>query len=554
MRPFVTGGPPRYQHQVRGLRKMIDTGGVAGLLFDPGAGKSACVVDYAGLLALKSPVGEARILVICPLVAVDTWVEHVRKFISPQVNWWAEAIGGSLLQRAEALAARGGQPYLKRLAKEPEKRVPTVFKAGVDPRAQHWDKSWAWDARGGPEGLDEVEHRRGPAGLGADRPRAVFEILNIDTFSQRTAFGRQTMADVILDAVRRFDPDIVVVDESHKIKSWNGNASRLLGRIAKHVNRRAILTGTVMPRSPLDVSGQWRFLEPYAFGKKLPDGSVRQATLADFQNRFVVMGGYLGREIKSFKNLDELQDIMAKNSVAVRKKDALDLPPTTDAEVLVELSAAEKKAYNEMKNQLATQLANGQLVSSPNRLVQMLRLRQITSGHLPDDRGVTQIIGTSKADTIRSLVHDTLVGEKRIVIFALFTKEIELLTARLAERGTEIQVISGATPKEERVRLRKRFGSDDPQRMVMIAQIKTMSLAVNELVTASHAIFASLSQQRDDYVQARDRLDRIGQTLPCTFWHVVVPASVDTVILKSHRDRTALEAAILDYIKNANPL
>lgn len=79
----------------------------------------------------------------------------------------------------------------------------------------------------------------------------------------------------------------------------------------------------------------------------------------------------------------------------------------------------------------------------------------------------------------------------------------------------------------------------------MIAQVGTMSLAVNELVTANHAVFTSLSQKRDEYIQARDRLDRLGQTRPVTFWNVVVPGTVDEVILQSHRDRTDLEQAIL---------
>jgi SNF2 family DNA or RNA helicase len=82
----------------------------------------------------------------------------------------------------------------------------------------------------------------------------------------------------------------------------------------------------------------------------------------------------------------------------------------------------------------------------------------------------------------------------------------------------------------------------------MVAQIKTMSLAVNELVTASHAIFATLSQQRDDIVQARDRLDRIGQTLPCTFWFALAPGTVDDVVYQSYLDRSNLEAAMLKHI------
>jgi SNF2 family DNA or RNA helicase len=75
-----------------------------------------------------------------------------------------------------------------------------------------------------------------------------------------------------------------------------------------------------------------------------------------------------------------------------------------------------------------------------------------------------------------------------------------------------------------------------------------MSLAVNELVTANHAIFGSLSQQRDDLEQAKARLDRTGQTRPVTFWYAVAPKTVDEVILKSHRDRSNLENELLRHI------
>lgn len=123
-----------------------------------------------------------------------------------------------------------------------------------------------------------------------------------------------------------------------------------------------------------------------------------------------------------------------------------------------------------------------------------------------------------------------------------------MLANKLQRAGTEVMVIEGGTAGDERIRMRERFGSDDPQRMVMVAQITTMSLAVNELVTASHAVFASLSQQRDEYVQARDRLNRIGQERPVTFWHVCAPGTVDEVILKSHREKTSLENAMLKHV------
>lgn len=815
MTAFLLNGPPRFAHQKAALKSLIQTGGRDALLMDPGTGKTASTLDYLSLCTLKLGKPELRVLVVCPLAAVDTWVGQAQEYLSPQISFWAEALGGNLLERAEALAARGGNPFPRRIARKGV-GPKVVLDAGVHPRAQHYQKSWAWAARKGPDGVFDKQ-QFGPDGLGAEWPRLVLEVINIDTLTRRDQIGSKSLADVMVDAIKRFNPQVLVVDESHKIKSPTGNASKLLARVAGFVPRRILLTGTVMPAGPLDVFAQWRTLDPYAFGELQPDGSRKKATFGGFKSKYAVLGGWMGKEVTgycntpdapiwmrdgTFKplgevevgdslmgwqtgppvkggsrrvlaestvtgvhrrwaenvvevllssgltirctadhqwlrhnpkdaedvwttvmerpyhrnrgfsirikrvvevpatltpeeresaawlagfydgegsgaafsqsrdhnpavcarlerelnalgipyreytttsqlgkaetfqmlgglqtyvnvlnwlpltrrkflldlihwsrsawtkkgarepkrlhamgdgefvvsvtplppqevvsmqtttgnyvawglaskncNLDDMQEIMAKNSIVVRKKDALDLPPTMDVTVPVELSAAEKRAYSEMKGSLATILNNGQMASVPSKLTLMLRLRQITAGHLPDDRGTLHVIGDSKARTIASLVQDTLTGEKRIVVFAFFTEEIHQLAKALVERGTELMVITGETPTPERIRMRKRFGSSDPTRMVMIAQIRTMSLAVNELVSANYAIFASLSQQRDDLVQARDRLDRIGQTRPVTFYYCVAPGTVDEVILRTHRERGDLESAMLRHIK-----
>jgi hypothetical protein len=598
---FVPGGPPRFAHQKRALLKMIETGGVTAVLYDPGMGKTATVLDYASLLALKDVTGEARVLVVCPLVAVDTWVSQAQLFVSPQVGFWAEALGGSILERCEALASRGGQPYLNplttsrpapprgwvRLIDNPHEhaaeclacswrhvaaRASTVdrhWQAHLDvvhpeyrrrvrplhgPRALHHGLNLAWDARQpDDERWKPYSITQGPDGICTSR--VVLEVVNLDTFARRDAYGSGTLADVVLGAVQRFAPHLVVVDESHKIKGARSNASLLLARVGKRVSRRMILTGTVTPAGPLDVFAQWRFLDPYAFGETLPDGTLTEATLEDFKGRYITYGGWDNREIRAYTNLDHMQKVMAKNAVVGRKAEALDLPPTTEVELHVQLSPAEAKAYKEMKDQLVVQLANGAFASVQSRLTQMLRLRQVTSGHLPEDNGPVRVIGSSKAQLIKSLVEDTLAGEQRIVIFALFTQEIQLLTDLLSKAGsnTKIMTIEGSTPVGERLLMRRAFGdvNGHPGRIVMIAQIKTMSLAVNELVTANHAVFASLSQQRDDIEQAKARLDRSGQTRPVTFWYAVAPGTVDEVILKSHRERTSLENALLSHIRDA---
>lgn len=560
---FVPGGPERYPHQKRGLQKIIQTRGVCALLFDPGTGKTATTLDFASLLALKSPeftdsfgrqVREARVLVVAPLAAIDTWVLQSDLWVSDQVDFWAEALGGSIAQRAEALAARGGQPF------RPKKGAR---KSKVAPRALHVDKSIAWAARSeGRLANAPLTPSEGPDGLGSGKPRIVLIATNYDTFASRqTVKGTKSvnMADHLLEAVKRFDPHLVVVDEAHKIKGAGSNTSRLLGRIGEVVPRRMALTGTIMPAGPLDVFGVWRFLEPYAFGDTLADGTRKAATYGAFKQKYAVMGGYMGREVKGYKNLDEMQQIMSVNSSVARKRDALPgLPKDQDVEVPIVLSPAEVKAYKDMKKGLATKLSTPQGIQNDatagSRLTQMLRLRQITSGHLPDDLGNMHILGTSKIDAIDSVVHDTLVGEDRVVVFCYFRHEVAALKAKLARPDTEIMGIDGDTDSKDRLAMRKRFGDRSvKQRIVMVTQIRTMSLAVNELVTASHAVFAALPQTRDDIVQARDRLNRIGQTLPTTFWFVLAPGTIDTVIYKAYKDKSSLEAAVLAHILDLDP-
>ena len=520
MTAFVPGGPPRYSYQKRGLRKLIDTKGVTALLFEPGMGKSAVVVDYACLLAAKTQA-EVRVLVVCPLAAVDTWVLHMRKFASPQVSWWAEALGdGTIAERCKVLAQRGPDtPPTRRLSRA---------KIAV-----------AWDAYGWVD---------------SPGPKVVMTVVNLDTFAQRAPARKgssRTKADLVLAAIKRYSPDLMVVDESHRIKGVSSNASRLCARVTRHVPRRVILTGTVMPHSPLDVFAQWRFLAPTEFGDVLPDGTRKTATYGGFRDRYAVMGGWMGRQPVGFRHLDEMQAIMARHAVVARKDEAPDLPPTTDVIVPVNLSPIEASVYAAMKKQLGTLLATGQLATASNRLVQITRLRQITAGHLPDDTGAVNVLGDSKVRTIASLVNDTLTSEKRIVIFTNFTHELDALADLLGKsRDLEVLRIDGNTPTATRTAYRERFGSDDPARLVMVAQIKTMSLAVNELVTASHAIFASLSMQRDDLIQAQDRLNRIGQTRPVTYWYALAPGTVDEAILAAHQARTDVETAILDHIRS----
>lgn len=543
---FTPKGSKRYSHQIDVLKKIIETKGVTALLNDPGTGKTAPTLDYLSMLALKmgktlGSQAEIRVLAVSPKVAVDNWVIQAEHYIHDDVDVWAEALGGSIRAKAQTMANRGEN------AARPRKLTRKKDAQQVDKRILNYDRAELLYTRGfeASEGLQKA----------SGQPRVILLSTNYETFASRASRGSRTVADDLVDAVKRFQPHVIVCDESHKIKGVSSNTSRFFARIAPLVPRRLILTGTPMPNSPMDIFAQWRFLEPTAFGSYDPvTRKRRSATFGGFRSRYGVMGGFMGREVVSYQNLDEMQSIMAKNAIVVKKKDALDLPDRTPIQVPVTLSPKEQELYNTMKKELAAKLESGEIVSSPNRLAQMMRLRQITAGYLPTEEGEIEEIGSSKVDTIAGIANDTLEGEKRIVIFTMFRHEVTALQKALHVKGTEILTITGDTSQDERLSIRRRFGSDDPKRLILIAQIQTISLSVNELVTASHAIFASLSQRRDDLIQAQDRLHRIGQKLPVTFWFALARGTIDEVIYRSHLAKTDLEEAVLKHIQDLENL
>jgi SNF2 family DNA or RNA helicase len=473
-------------HQVAGLRKIIANKGVAGLLFEPGTGKTKVVIDYAGMLAEAS--GRALVLVAAPLSALDTWTDEVALHLPERIEREVIILRGPIAARVEQLRA-----------------------------------------------LEPLEHG------------VTMVVTNLDAFAHSHRMpGTQTVTTraAMIEAVRWAGFSLGVIDESHRVRGHSSNTSRAFAALSSSFPRRLILTGTVAPHSPMDFFGQWRFLNPDRFGTRW----------TDFRDRYAVTGGFRGKQIVAYRHLDELSQKIGQDALVVRKRDALDLPSVTDQVHHVELSPREAKAYQQMASTLVIEQEpgpDGQPIMASTKLVQWMRLRQLTSGHITHT-GSDEIthFGSTKIDVTVDLCKDLVEAGEKVVVFAHFIDDVRR-TAEAAQNALSapVEAIWGATPTEERRRIRKTFLSHEGP-MVIVAQMRTVSLAINEFVASSHAIFLSMSERRDDFEQARDRLDRKGQTRPVTFHHVVVRDSIDEVVLDSHRTKGNLEAAVLRYARS----
>jgi SNF2 family DNA or RNA helicase len=112
--------------------------------------------------------------------------------------------------------------------------------------------------------------------------------------------------------------DLVVADESHRLKAASGLTSRFMGRLGLVARYRLALTGTPVPHCPLDIWGQFRFL----------NRSVLDLTFTSYRARHAEMGGYKNKEVRAWKDMETWRqnfDVLAFQA----GKEVLDLPAET---------------------------------------------------------------------------------------------------------------------------------------------------------------------------------------------------------------------------------
>ena len=95
--------------------------------------------------------------------------------------------------------------------------------------------------------------------------------------------------------------------------------------------------------------------------------------------------------VPGFKNLQELSDKLKPFSYRVLKEDCLDLPDKVYMKREIQLTAEQKKLYEQMRKEALAKL-NGKTVTTMTALTQLMRLHQITCGHFSADDGTIQNI------------------------------------------------------------------------------------------------------------------------------------------------------------------
>ena len=331
-----------------------------------------------------------------------------------------------------------------------------------------------------------------------------------------------------------YKPDIIICDESQKIKNPSAAQSKTLHRLGVKAKYKIILTGTPVQNSPMDVFSQWKFLDPNIFG----------VSFYAFRNRYAVMGGYYNHQIIKFKNMDELTSKAHSVSYRITKGEALDLPEQIFLNRYCELETPARKVYDTVMKESYAELMDGEITAT-NILTKLMRLSQIAGGHVKDDEGRMQVISKAKLNELKDIMEDVIIdNKKKLVVFARFIPEIESIKQLADEMKVEYSYITGEIKTDDRGIMCDNFQNNENVKL-FIAQIQTAGLGIT-LTAADTAVFYSLDFNYANYSQAIARTHRIGQKNTCTYINLISTETVDEKIIKALESKEDIAKNIVD--------
>lgn len=373
--------------------------------------------------------------------------------------------------------------------------------------------------------------------LAGDGARKLELLRKVGTLSSRILVALNydnSWREPLQQALHRFNFDSVVWDESHKLKAPGGKASWAAARFARHLPFRALLSGTPAPHSHLDYYAQFRAMAPEVFG----------TYFASYRARYSILdtrGGF--PKVVGRRNQEEFAAKLAE-WVDYAPADVLGLQEPVHERVVVELSARARKAYDELEENLSTEVAEG-VVTAQNGLVALLRLEQLTGGCLPVENpdAPGEQISTRVDDSKERALEDLLEGldaDEPVAVFCRFRPDLDAVHRVAAKLKRASCELSG-----RRHDIRAIWYPEQPP--VAAIQIQAGGLGI-DLTRARVCVFYSVGFSYGDYEQALARLQRQGQTRVVLYYHLVARGTVDESKYGSlQRKENVVETIIAEF-------
>lgn len=335
-------------------------------------------------------------------------------------------------------------------------------------------------------------------------------------------FGR---ADVIITSYDLLKRDLCfyleeefrfqIVDEAQYIK----NASTQAAKAVKSIKARTrfALTGTPIENQLGELWSIFDFLMPGflftapKFKKLFETPIVRDGDEEALLRLQKMTGPFLMRRLKK----DVLKELPAKMETVLYSR----------------MEGEQKRLYDANASLLRERLLSGSEGEYGKErmqiLAELMKLRQICCEPSLCYSGYKS--GSAKLETCMELLENGTRSGHKILLFSQFTSMLDVIAKRLRKEKIEYYMLTGATPKKERMQMVSAFHKDQVQ--VFLISLKAGGTGLN-LTAADMVIHYDPWWNVAAQNQATDRAHRIGQENRVTVYKLITRHTVEENILK----------------------
>lgn len=351
----------------------------------------------------------------------------------------------------------------------------------------------------------------------------------------------------------------LALDESVRIKSHNSVIGELLYFLAHAKDRivsgkkkvivdqsskrsrvafARVLSGTPAPQGAHDLWNQFRFI-----------GAMEGTPYYAWRSLYCRMGGFQGKQILGYQNLDMMRDRTSEYTFRAKKSDWTDLPekmwmPPRE----VALTRDQKLAYTSVLRDFVLEFEEGDYMTVEMAITVKNKLQQICSGWVYDNgKQVREIVSPEtnpKLQEAMSIIGDI---ETKSLAFYFFRPTKNYLDRLAAKTGRGYVFLESGLSDDEFNARKRAFNEDDD-----IAWAFCQTDAVKEghtllgtsRVPCHNTLFIENTYSQYARAQGEDRNHRHGQKYPVSYWDIVTSRE-DKDIIRALQKKTSIQEAIL---------
>ncbi|KAM9830307.1 DNA annealing helicase and endonuclease ZRANB3 isoform X2 [Syngnathus typhle] len=325
-----------------------------------------------------------------------------------------------------------------------------------------------------------------------------------------------TDARSLMEALTRRSFSVVVVDESHYLKSRNAARTKLLVPIIQSAKRAILLTGTPALGRPEELFMQIDALYPKMFG-----------TWTDYAKKYCnahyrFFGTRRQWDCRGASNLEELHQRLSQIMIRRLKAEVLSqLPPKIRQRIPFDLpkEAAKEATASFAEWERLMKGCGSEVVATSNSFPEVMSL-------------ITQMYkqtAIAKAGAVKDYIKMMLEAEQlKFLVFAHHLTMLQACTEAVVEAKASYIRIDGSVPSSERIQLVHKF-QNDPDTRVAILSIQAAGQGLT-FTAASHVVFAELYWNPGQIKQAEDRAHRIGQTSSVNVHYLIAKGTFDSAM------------------------